>query len=123
ACLALLAAVLASILSCSGGGSGEVVFWQFWPAEMIDPLIQKFARENPAIRVRMEQLTWDSGKARILAAVASGNVPDLCELGSTYLPRFLASGSLSDWSAGVADLKGGIRGWEMCSIGEAIDGL
>jgi multiple sugar transport system substrate-binding protein len=120
--LVVLGAALA--VSCAKDkGAEEIVFWQFWPADVITPLIQKFERENPGAHVRMEQLTWDSGKDKILAAVASGNVPDLCELGSTYMPRFLASGSLSDWSAGVADLKSGLRGWEMCSIGDAIYGL
>jgi multiple sugar transport system substrate-binding protein len=39
------------------------------------------------------------------------------------MPRFLASGALNDWSAGVADLKPKVRGWEMCSIGDALYGV
>lgn len=101
----------------------EIVFWQFWPAEVIQPLLTRFEAENPRLSVRMEQLTWDSGKDKILAAVASGTCPDLCELGSTYMPRFLASRALADWSAGIADLKPGIRGWEMCTVGDAVYGL
>ena len=40
----------------------------------------------------MEQLTWQSGLEKITAAIAAGNVPDLCELGSTWMPRMRASG-------------------------------
>jgi multiple sugar transport system substrate-binding protein len=101
----------------------EIVFWQFWPAEVIDPLLRDFEREHPGVTVRMEQLTWQSGLEKITAAMASRNVPDLCELGSTWMPRMLHSGALTDWSAGVADLKPQVRGWEICSIGEAIYGL
>lgn len=101
----------------------EIVFWQFWPLEVISPLVRQFEAENPGLRVRVEQLTWDSGKDKITAAVAAGQPPDLCELGSTYMPRFLASGALADWSAGVADLRGSMRGWELCTIGDAIYGL
>lgn len=103
--------------------SQEVVFWQFWPLEVVQPLVTAFEAENPGIRVRVEQLTWDGGKDKITAAVAAGNPPDLCELGSTYMPRFLQSGALSDWSAGVADLRAGLRGWEQCMVGDAIYGL
>lgn len=101
----------------------EVVFWQFWPTDVIAPLIQKFEQENPGIHVRTEQLTWDGGRDKITASVAAGQPPDLCELGSTYMPRFLASGSLCDWSAGVADLRPTLRGWELCMVGDAIYGV
>jgi multiple sugar transport system substrate-binding protein len=115
---------LALALACAPKSqTQEVVFWQFWPAEVIDPLLRDFEREHPGVTVRMEQLTWQSGLEKITAAVASRKVPDLCEIGSTEMPRLLHSGSLSDWSAGVADLKPQLRGWEMCSIGEAIYGL
>jgi len=119
---ALLAALL--VLSCAPKKQERVVvLWQFWPSDVITPLIQKFEAENPGVRVQMEQLTWDSGKDKITAAVAAGNPPDVCELGSTYMPRFLASGALTDWSAGVADLRSQLRGWEMCSIGDALYGV
>jgi multiple sugar transport system substrate-binding protein len=110
------------LLSCAPAKQ-EVVFWQFWPAEVVNPLIEQFEKENPGIDVRMEQLTWQSGLEKITAAIAAGNVPDLCELGSTWMPRMLASGQLTDWSAGVADLRPSVRGWELCSIGDAIYGV
>jgi multiple sugar transport system substrate-binding protein len=71
----------------------------------------------------MEQLTRQSGPERILAAVEAGSVPDLCEVGSTWMPGLLAGGRLADWSAGVADLRPALRGWEMCSVGDAIYGV
>ena len=100
-----------------------IVFWDFWPAEVISPLVRKFEAENPGVKVQVQQLTWDNGRDKITAAVAAGTAPDLCELGSTYMPRFLASGALSDWSAGVADLKPSLVGWEQCTVGDAIYGL
>jgi len=39
------------------------------------------------------------------------------------MPRMLASGQLTDWSAGVADLRSNLRGWELCSIGDAVYGM
>ncbi len=117
---ALAASVALGLFALACGPAreqGELTFWQFWPAEVVTPLIERFEREHPGLRVRMEQLTWQSGLEKITAAVASGNVPDLCEMGSTWMPRMLASGTLADWSAQVRDLEPALRGWELCSAG------
>ena len=118
-----LAALLPFALSCQPGAKRTVVFWQFWQPELIDPLIAKFEEENPGIDVQVEQLTWGSGREKIFAAIASDSVPDLCELGSTWMPRMLEGGALVDWSAGLADLRPTLRGWSLCSIGDAIYGV
>jgi multiple sugar transport system substrate-binding protein len=119
---AVAAAALGLVLACAPAGQ-DVVFWQFWPADVVQPLLDRFQQEHPSVRVRMEQIAWQSGLEKISAAMAAGNVPDLCEMGSTWMPRMLASGQLSDWSAGIADLKPALRGWELCSVGEAVYGL
>ncbi|MBI5708857.1 MAG: extracellular solute-binding protein [Candidatus Eisenbacteria bacterium] len=120
-----MAVALAAALSCAPAKklAEEVVFWQFWPAEVVTPLLEGFEREHPGVKVRMEQLTWQSGQEKITAAVAAGTVPDLCEIGSTWMPRLLAGGRLADWSAGVADLRPALRGWELCTVGDAIYGV
>lgn len=110
------------VLACAPAKQ-ELLFWQFWPAEIVQPLLDRFERQHPRIHVRMEQLDWASGLQRITAALEAGTMPDLCEMGSTWMPRMLASGRLSDWSAGVADLKPALRGWALCSVGDAVYGL
>jgi ABC-type glycerol-3-phosphate transport system substrate-binding protein len=101
----------------------EVVFWQLWSPRLIQPLIREFEAQNPNLAVRVEELPPRTETDSVLAALASGRPPDLCDMHSFDMPRFLASGVLSDWTAGVADLKPGIRGWEMCSVGETIYGM
>ena len=118
----LLTAGMAGLLSCAPARQ-EIVFWQFWPAEVVQPLLDRFEQENPGLHVRMEQLSWQSGLEQITAAIAAGNAPDLCELGSTWMPRMLESGQLVDWSAGVADLRPTLRGWELCAVGDALYGI
>jgi multiple sugar transport system substrate-binding protein len=71
-------------------------FWQFWDVGIIEPIVKDFEALHPGIKVEVEQLTWKSGLEKIQAAVASGTQPDLCELGSTWLPRFSYEGLLED---------------------------
>jgi multiple sugar transport system substrate-binding protein len=106
-------AALAVALTLAGCGGDKkpsprtrqvVVFWQFFPAEQINPVLDEFRRQNPDVDVQMEQLTWQSGLEKITAATAAGNVPDLCELGSTWFPRFASQGALADWSDSTAPL-------------------
>ncbi len=119
-----LAAVLAA--SCSPKRADkrqEVVFWIAWPPEAIAPLTRRFEAENPTIRVKLVPIPWDSGADSLRAELAAGSPPDLCQLHSVQLPPFMAGNSLSDWSAGVADLRAGLRGWPMVMVGDAIYGL
>lgn len=99
--LALVAAVLFGLSGAGCGGksdSGQTVlhFWQFWDVAVVEPMVKQFEADHPGVRVEVEQLTWKSGLEKIQAAMASGTQPDLCELGSTWLPRFSYEGVLAD---------------------------
>jgi multiple sugar transport system substrate-binding protein len=73
--------------------------------------------------VRIVRLETPVGRERILAALAADSVPDLCQVGSDSMPGLLAGSRLADWSAGVADLRPRLRGWELCSMGDALYGV
>ncbi len=119
--LVLVCSVLASVGCGSGGSAGQagrtvVIFWQFFPTEQVQPVLDEFMKQNPDIEVRMEQLTWQSGLEKITAAVAAGNAPDLCELGSTWFPGFAHGGALADWSDSAAALETSLTGWDMARV-------
>jgi multiple sugar transport system substrate-binding protein len=106
-------ALLAALAGCGGRSKQTVVFWQFSPPSAIQPVLDRFMAENPDVRVQVEQLTWQSGREKIVAAVAAGNPPDLCELGSTFLPGLVADSTLLDLTDSIPDLAGQLRGWEV----------
>jgi multiple sugar transport system substrate-binding protein len=120
--IALLAGALASAAACAPARR-EVVFWQSWPEATVRPIIDRFEHEHPDVRVRIERFTGPGSRERIAAAIDSGRVPDLCEVGSTWMPQMLATGRLADWSAGTADLRSHLRGWPLCSLGDAVYGI
>jgi multiple sugar transport system substrate-binding protein len=120
---ACLLALALSGLCCEKQSGTKIVFWQFWPSEVISPIIAEFERENPGIKVEMQQLTWQNGFEKIVAAVSSGTQPDLCELGSTWVPKFAADGVLSDLTADVADLREEYLFWESCTLNGTVFGV
>jgi multiple sugar transport system substrate-binding protein len=111
----LLVIVLAALLGFAGcaphSSNRTVVFWQFSPLTAIQPVLDRFHREHPDIDVKVEQLTWQSGREKIVAAIAAGRPPDLAELGSTFLPGLVADSTLVDLTDSIPDLVGTLRGW------------
>lgn len=95
---ALAAAALALVACGKKAASDKVVvhFWQFWDLAVIEPLVAEFEAQHPNVDIEVEQLTWATGLEKIQAALASGTQPDVCELGSTWLPRFSYEGVLDD---------------------------
>ncbi len=121
-----LAAGLGALAACAPKAKqppAELVFWQPWAPQVVEPLVRRFEAEHPGLRVRVERVDPASARDSIAVALASGNPPDLCALGSADMPGLLASGTLTDWSAGVADQRDSLRGWEMCTVGDAVYGL
>ena len=94
---ALVAALVLFGIGCAKKDSGKraVVFWQFSPLTAIQPIVDRFNADNPDLAVQVEQLTWQSGREKIVAAIAAGRPPDLCELGSTFLPGLVADSTIS----------------------------
>lgn len=101
----------------------DVVFWQFGPPAVLEPLVRRFEGENPGVRVRLERVDRWTVADSVNAALAAGTPPDLCELGGGAMRALLESGRLSDWSAGVADQRDSLRGWETCRVGDALYGM
>jgi multiple sugar transport system substrate-binding protein len=107
---------LVAILALSGCGREAssrhtVVFWQFSPLAAIQPVLDRFHREHPGITVQVEQLTWQSGREKMVAAIAAGKPPDLAEIGSTFLPGLVADSTLVDLTDSIPDLVPALRGW------------
>ena len=122
----IVVAIVALALSCGRRSSTrpvEVTFWQTWPVEAIAPLATRFEVANPGVRLVVSRLPAEGATDSLALAAQSGRAPDLVELTPEQTAQFVNDGLLSDWSAGLADLKPDVRGWELCSLGDAIYGL
>lgn len=97
--LAFIAVATAVGLGCRNSASEHVVL-KFWAmgseGERLRPLLEEFERQNPDIRVDLQQIPWNAAHEKLLTAFAGDALPDVCQLGNTWIPEFVALGSLED---------------------------
>ncbi|MFG6113678.1 sugar ABC transporter substrate-binding protein [Halobacillus sp. MO56] len=107
----LLIVVLSSILvACSSGddsGSSEdnkeVTVWAMGEeGKLLKDFSKKF-EENSDYKVDVQAIPWDQAHDKLLTAVASGNGPDVVQLGTTWVPEFAEAGALKDLSGSMGD--------------------
>lgn len=70
--------------------------------EVVQQLIPKFERRFPEIRVNVQQVPWSAAHEKLLTAYAGGTLPDLFQLGNTWIPEFVALGALTELGPVIA---------------------
>ncbi|MGH7565739.1 MAG: sugar ABC transporter substrate-binding protein [Gemmatimonadota bacterium] len=95
----LRAAAAAALLlwSCSSAQDGTQVV-EFWglgrEGEVVSELVPAFERENPGIRIDVQQMPWTAAHEKILTSFVGEATPDIAQLGNTWIPEFVALGAL-----------------------------
>lgn len=94
--LALVAVVLlATGCGRSARDPNVVRFWAMGrEGEVVGELLPEFERTHPGIRVELQQIPWTAAHEKLLTAFAGDSTPDLCQLGNTWIPEFVALGAL-----------------------------
>ena len=81
-----------SVAGCSARESGVTL--RFWAmgreGEVVSELVRDFEKENPGIRVEVQQIPWSAAHEKLLTAQVGGSTPDLGQLGNTWIPEFSA---------------------------------
>ena len=84
-----------------------VTFWAMgYEAEVVAQLIPEFERQNPDIRVDLQQLPWLSAHEKLLTAFAGESLPDVSPIGNTWIPEFVALGALDPLDEEIAATPG-----------------
>ncbi|MHB8530917.1 MAG: sugar ABC transporter substrate-binding protein [Caulobacteraceae bacterium] len=120
------------LAACSSGGASGTTL-RFWAmgreGEVVQSLMPAFEAANPGMRVEVQQLPWSAAHAKLLTAFAGGDLPDLCQMGNTWLPEFAALRALEPLDGPVAassviaasDDFAGI--WRTNQVGGALVGI
>jgi multiple sugar transport system substrate-binding protein len=96
--LLLLATAVAVAVSCTRPGTDAPESVRFWAlgreGEVVQDLVRDFERENPEIRVIVQQIPWSAAHEKLLTAFVGRSTPDLAQIGNTWVPEFVALGAL-----------------------------
>jgi multiple sugar transport system substrate-binding protein len=104
-----------------------VNWWHFWTDPSIKPtidqIVAEFEKQNPNIKVQQTELTWSNGHEKIAIALAADSGPDLLELGSDWIPEFVAAGRIADVTANLKDSYSQFTGWAPVRHNGALYGM
>ena len=106
ATLGLLAAAGASLAGCGrGDGRTRLQFWAMGnEATNVPQLIPRFEALNPGIEVVVQALPWTAAHQKLLTAYAGSSLPDVSQIGNTWVAELTAIGALSPTPGFAADL-------------------
>jgi len=106
--LAALAFAALAAGGCAGRGEQPVEL-RFWlmgrEAEVVSQLLPEFERRNPGVHVAIQQLPWTAAHEKLLTAFAGDTLPDLCQLGNTWVPELAELGALEALDARAASSR------------------
>jgi multiple sugar transport system substrate-binding protein len=102
----LLLPALLLLPACAGGAADERVTLRFWgmgrEGEVVAELMAEFERENPGIRVRVQQIPWTAAHEKLLTAYVGNATPDVAQLGNTWIAEFAAVNALEPLEPWIA---------------------
>jgi multiple sugar transport system substrate-binding protein len=102
--LAILMLALGPLAGC--GQQDEGVTLHFWAmgreGEVVQELTAAFERENPTIRVEVQQIPWTAAHEKLLTAYVGRSTPDLAQLGNTWISEFVALRAIEPLTARLA---------------------
>ncbi|HBN53533.1 MAG TPA: ABC transporter substrate-binding protein [Stenotrophomonas sp.] len=101
-----LPALLCLLLLVGCARPQEDVTLRFWAmgreAEVVGELVREFEAENPGIRVEVQNIPWTAAHEKLLTAYAADGLPDICQLGNTWIPEFATLQALTPLQPYVA---------------------
>jgi multiple sugar transport system substrate-binding protein len=97
--------------------------------EVVQQLVRDFERENPGVRVQVQQIPWTAAHEKLLTAFVGDATPDVAQLGNSWVAEFAALGALEPLDRRVAgsrtiDSTSYFRGvWNTNLIGDTLFGV
>ena len=71
---------------------------KFWTigreGEVVAQLLPEFERAHPGVHIQVQQIPLTAAHEKLLTAFAGDALPDICQLGNTWIPEFAALGAL-----------------------------
>ena len=89
--------LILALLGCRAESAAPVVV-EFWAmgreGEVVQQLVPEFERRVPGVQVRVQQIPWSAAHEKLLTAYVGNAMPDLFQVGNTWIPEFVALGAI-----------------------------
>ncbi len=99
-------ALAAGLGACARTPDDGRVVLRFWAmgreGEVVQQLMPEFERLHPGVRVDVQQLPWTAAHEKLLTAFAGESMPDLFQLGNTWVTELQALKAIEPLDAFVA---------------------
>lgn len=124
--------LLTALFGCTGKGKKgmELTMWVMGAeGEKIKDIITLFEKENPDISVKVQSIPWSDAHMKLLTSVIGNTTPDICQLGTTWVPEFASMDvlvSLNEYveNSNVVKKENFFEGsWKTNIIGDKIYGI
>jgi len=87
------------VYSCSKN-ENDITQLNFWAmgteGEYVQKLITDFDLANRKIKVKIQKIPWSAAQEKLITAYASDNLPDIFQLGNTWIPQFKALNAIEN---------------------------
>ncbi|HYC00704.1 MAG TPA: sugar ABC transporter substrate-binding protein [Candidatus Limnocylindrales bacterium] len=84
------------LVGCADGSrAGAVELWAMGSeGEVVEAMLPAFRQRHPDIDVRVQRLPWSAAHEKLLTAYVGGTMPDVFQIGNTWIPEMVALGAL-----------------------------
>ncbi len=89
-------------ISCQSQNNSttQITFWAMGAeGEHVQKLMPEFERRYPGVHVKVQMIPWVAAHEKLLTAYAGRSLPDICQLGNTWIPEFTLLNSLEPLDA------------------------
>src|SRR5438045_1578430 len=84
---------------------GELRVWAFGAeGEALAPIAREFEQKNPGVHVRVQAIPWSAAHEKLLTAYVGGALPDVVQVGNTWIPELVALEAVLPVDEQVGDL-------------------
>ncbi|SCF97419.1 multiple sugar transport system substrate-binding protein/arabinogalactan oligomer / maltooligosaccharide transport system substrate-binding protein [Streptomyces sp. Ncost-T6T-2b] len=121
-----IALALAVTLSACGSSGGDVAadekqtltVWAMGAeGEKLADVAEVYEKANPNITVKVTPIGWDVAHQKLVSAAAAGTLPDVAQMGGSYMGEFAELGVLEPVDTKVFDKKDFFpAGWEQGEV-------
>ncbi|MBK8182654.1 MAG: sugar ABC transporter substrate-binding protein [Candidatus Competibacteraceae bacterium] len=115
----LILFLVSGLAGCDSAGDRAQVI-EFWAmgqeGEQVKALLPDFERRHPDLRVRVQQIPWSAAHEKLLTAYAGDAMPDVFQLGNTWIPEFVALRA-------IEPLDERLKSWPAATLNDYFPGI